>query len=63
MNINLFFGFKQQKFILTFHNRSLKAKCWQGYTSFENSKEDGERKYICGGFVLMFGKTNTVFQV
>ena len=25
--------------------------------------QDGERMYICGGFVLMFGKTNTVFQV
>ena len=24
---------------------------------------DGERMYTCGGFVLMFGKTNTVFQV
>ena len=25
--------------------------------------QDGERMYTCGGFVLMFGKTNTVFQV
>ena len=25
--------------------------------------QDGECMYICGGFVLMFGKTNTVFQV
>ena len=24
---------------------------------------DGEHMYTCGGFVLMFGKTNTVFQV
>ena len=24
--------------------------------------QDGEHKYTCGGFVLMFGKTNTVFQ-
>ena len=23
----------------------------------------GEHMYTCGGFVLMFGKTNTVFQV
>ena len=25
--------------------------------------QDGERMYTCGGFILMFGKTNTVFQV
>ena len=25
--------------------------------------QDGERMYTCGGFVFMFGKTNTVFQV
>ena len=25
--------------------------------------QDGERMYTCGGFVLMFGKTNTVFHV
>ena len=25
--------------------------------------QDGESMYTCGGFVLMFGKTNTVFQV
>ena len=25
--------------------------------------QDGERMYTCDGFVLMFGKTNTVFQV
>ena len=25
--------------------------------------QDGEHMYSCGGFVLMFGKTNTVFQV
>ena len=25
--------------------------------------QDGERMYTSGGFVLMFGKTNTVFQV
>ena len=25
--------------------------------------QDGERMYTWGGFVLMFGKTNTVFQV
>ena len=25
--------------------------------------QDGDRMYTCGGFVLMFGKTNTVFQV
>ena len=25
--------------------------------------QDGEHMYTCGGFVLMFGKTNTVFQV
>ena len=25
--------------------------------------QDGERMYTCGRFVLMFGKTNTVFQV
>ena len=25
--------------------------------------QDGERTYTCSGFVLMFGKTNTVFQV
>ena len=25
--------------------------------------QDGERMYTCGGFVLKFGKTNTVFQV
>ena len=24
---------------------------------------DGEHMYTCGGFVLMFGKANTVFQV
>ena len=24
---------------------------------------DGVHMYTCGGFVLMFGKTNTVFQV
>ena len=24
---------------------------------------DGEHIYTCGGFVLMFGKTNTVFEV
>ena len=24
--------------------------------------QDGERMYTCGRFVLMFGKTNTVFQ-
>ena len=23
--------------------------------------QDGDRMYTCGGFVLMFGKTNTVF--
>ena len=23
--------------------------------------QDGEHMYTCGGFVLMFGKTNTVF--
>ena len=23
----------------------------------------GEHMYTCGGFVLMFGKTNTVFEV
>ena len=25
--------------------------------------QDGEHMYTCGRFVLMFGKTNTVFQV
>ena len=25
--------------------------------------QDREHMYTCGGFVLMFGKTNTVFQV
>ena len=25
--------------------------------------QDGEHVYTCGGFILMFGKTNTVFQV
>ena len=25
--------------------------------------QDGERMYTCGGFVLMFGKTTTAFQV
>ena len=25
--------------------------------------QDGEHMYTCGGLVLMFGKTNTVFQV
>ena len=25
--------------------------------------QDGVRMYTCGGFALMFGKTNTVFQV
>ena len=25
--------------------------------------QGGEHMYTCGGFVLMFGKTNTVFQV
>ena len=25
--------------------------------------QDGEHMYTCGGFVLMFGKTSTVFQV
>ena len=25
--------------------------------------QDGEHMYTCGGFVLMFGKTNTVFEV
>ena len=25
--------------------------------------QDGDHMYTCGGFVLMFGKTNTVFQV
>ena len=24
--------------------------------------QDGEHMYTCGGFVLMFGKTNTVFR-
>ena len=25
--------------------------------------QDGEHMYTCGGFVLIFGKTNTVYQV
>ena len=25
--------------------------------------QDGEHMYTCGGLVLMFGKTNTVFEV
>ena len=25
--------------------------------------QDGEHMYTCGGFALMFGKTNTVFEV
>ena len=25
--------------------------------------QDGEHMYTCGGFVLMFGKTNTVIEV
>ena len=25
--------------------------------------QDGEHMYTCGRFVLMFGKTNTVFEV
>ena len=25
--------------------------------------QDGEHVYTCGGFILMFGKTNTVLQV
>ena len=25
--------------------------------------QDREHMYTCGGFVLMFGKTNTVFEV
>ena len=24
--------------------------------------QDGEHMYTCGGFILMFGKTNTVFR-
>ena len=28
-----------------------------------SSVQDGEHMYTCGGFVLMFGKTNTAFQV
>ena len=23
--------------------------------------QDGERRYTCGGFISMFGKTNTIF--
>ena len=26
-------------------------------------RRDGEHMYTCGGFVLIFGKTNTVFEV
>ena len=28
----------------------LKSNCW----------EDGEHMYTCGGFILIFGKTNTI---
>ena len=29
-------------------------KRWQEY------REEGERGYTCGGFILIFGKTNTI---
>ena len=29
----------------------------------ERMVQDGEHMYTCDGFVLMFGKTNTVFGV
>ena len=34
--------------------------CWEGGG---RRVQDGEHMYTCGGLVLMFGKTNTVFEV
>ena len=30
---------------------------------FKKIRDNGERMYTCGGFVLMFGKTNSVSGV
>ena len=29
----------------------------------EGGVQDGEHVYTCGGFMLMYGKTNTIFKV
>ena len=29
-------------------------------TDFKNRVQDGEHMYTCGGFILIFGKTNTI---
>lgn len=42
-----FFGFKQQKFILASHTRSLKTRCQQGCTFSESSKGESFIT-ICG---------------
>ena len=42
------------------HWDDLEGWCWEGGV---RRVQDGEHMYTCGGFVLMFGKTNTVFEV
>ena len=29
----------------------------------EKRVQDGEHMYTCGGFILIYGKTNTIFKV
>ena len=33
---------------------------WRCYKPAKVKQQDGEHMYTCGGFILIFGKTNTV---
>ena len=42
---------------------SVNLKCWddpEGWNGEGGGIQDGEHMYTCGGFILIFGKTNTV---
>ena len=61
---NFFFAaviLSKQFTVNNFYQNSLFLLIEQIWSILKNVQ--GEHMYTCGGFVLMFGKTNTVFQV
>jgi len=39
---------------------TIKDRNGKDLTEAEKIKKDGERGYTCGGFISIFGKTNTI---
>jgi len=42
------------------HNKENSTNCQNTEKRRGRRVQDGEHMYTCGGFILMFGKTNTI---